>query len=364
MVGKTAWETLPALQEFDVEAPMLDAIRQRFVIKELEGASAGARQRYWRETFTAYAYLLPATLVLLTFHFLPIFYAFFISLNKWGILQERFVGLANYINLLKDADFWQSLYVTVWFVIGTVPVSLALSLLVAVLLFRNIGGRGIFRTLYFLPNITSVVAAGVVWSWIFNVNYGVLNFLLEKVGIEKLQWLQEPRGIFEVIANRMGMDVAGVPTALLGPSVAMLAIIIMTIWSSIGFNMIIFLAGLGNISKDVYEAARIDGASEGQVFWKVTLPLLSPTTFFLLVISVIRSFQAFNQIYAMTIRNGPAGGPLNTTRTVTVYVINTAFLGGNPKMGYASAGAFILFGIILLLTIIQFRSAEGRVQYE
>ena len=343
---------------------MLDAVRRRFVLKELEGASAAARRRYWRDTLTAYMYLFPATLILLTFHFLPIFYAFFISLNKWGILQERFVGLGNYINLLSDKEFWQSLSVTVWFVIGTVPVGLAISLVVAVLLFQNIRGRGIFRTLYFLPNITSVVAAGVVWSWIFNVNYGVLNFLLEKVGIDKLSWLQEPRGIFEVVANRMGLDVAGVPNVLLGPSVAMLAIIIMTIWSSIGFNMIVFLAGLGNISRDVYEAARIDGANERQVFWGITIPLLSPTTFFLLVISVIRSFQAFNQIYAMTIRNGPAGGPLNTTRTVTVYVINTAFLGGNPKMGYASAAAFILFAIILLLTVIQFRSAEGRVQYE
>ncbi len=343
---------------------MLDAVRRRFVLKELEGASVAARQRYWRDTFTAYLYIFPATLILLTFHFLPIFYAFFISLNKWGILQERFVGLSNYINLLKDENFWQSLSVTVWFVIGTVPVGLALSLIVAVLLFQNMRGRGLFRTLYFLPNITSVVAAGVVWSWIFNVNYGVLNFILEKIGVEKLRWLQEPRGVFEVLANRMGMDVAGVPNWLLGPSVALLAIIIMTIWSSIGFNMIIFLAGLGNISRDVYEAARIDGASERQVFWGITIPLLSPTTFFLLVISIIRSFQAFNQIYAMTIRNGPAGGPLDTTRTVTVYVINTAFLGGNPKMGYASAAAFILFGIILLLTIIQFRSAEGRVQYE
>jgi multiple sugar transport system permease protein len=347
-----------------VEAQMLAAVRRRFVVKELQGARPEARQRYWRETFTAYLYLLPATLILLTFHFLPIFYAFFVSLNKWGILQERFVGLQNYINLLQDADFWQSLSVTVWFVIGTVPVALALSLLVAVLLFQNIKGRGIFRTLFFLPNITSVVAAGVVWSWIFNVNYGVLNFVLEKIGIEKLKWLQEPRGLFEVIANRLGMDVSAVPNFLLGPSVAMVAIIIMTVWYSIGFNMIIFMAGLGNISKDVYEAARIDGGNEWQVFWRITLPLLSPTTFFLLVISIIRSFQAFNQIYTMTMRNGPAGGPMNTTRTVTVYVINTAFLGGSPKLGYASAAAFILFGIILLLTVIQFRTAEGRVQYE
>jgi multiple sugar transport system permease protein len=343
---------------------MLASVRRRFTVKDLEGASSGARRRYWRESVTAYAYILPATVILLIFHFLPIFYAFFISLNKWGILQERFIGLQNYTNLLRDSDFWQSLAVTVWFVIGTVPIGLALSLIVAVLLFQNIKGRGIFRTLFFLPNITSVVAAGVVWSWIFNVQYGVLNYLLEKIGVERLKWLQEPRGLFEVLATRMGFDISSLPDFLLGPSVAMVAIIIMTIWYSIGFNMIIFMAGLGNISRDVYEAARIDGASERALFWRITLPLLSPTTFFLLVISIIRAFQAFNQIYAMTIRNGPAGGPLNTTRTVTVYVINQAFLGGNPKLGYASAAAFILFGIILLLTIIQFRSAEGRVQYE
>jgi len=343
---------------------MLAGVRRRFAIADLEGASAGARRRYWRETFTAYLYLLPATLILATFHFLPIFYAFFISLNKWTIIQERFLWFENYVRLLQDPDFWQSLAVTLWFVIGTVPVALALGLLVAVLLFQNIRGRGIFRTLFFLPNITSVVAAGVVWGWIFNVQYGVLNFFLEKIGIEKLGWLQEPRGLFEVIANRLGIEVTGVPGWMLGPSVALLAIIIMTIWYSLGFNMIVFLAGLGNVNRELYEAARIDGANERQLFWRITLPLLSPTTFFLLVISIIRAFQAFNQIYAMTIRNGPAGGPMNMTRTVTVYVINTAFLGGNPKLGYAAAAAFILFGIILLLTIIQFRSAEGRVYYE
>jgi len=240
-------------------------------------------------------------------------------------------------------------------------VALALSLGVAVLLFQNIKGRGIFRTVYFLPNITSVVAAAIVWGWIFNSQYGVLNYFLELIGIPPQKWLLEPYGIFALVAKNWGITLSGLAA---GPSLALVSIIIMTIWSSLGFNMIIFLAGLGNISKELHEAARIDGANEWQVFSRITFPLLSPTTFFLLIISIIRSFQAFNQIYAMTIRNGPAGGPLDTTRTITVYVVNTAFLAGNPKMGYAAATAFVLFAIILLLTVLQFRTAEGRVVYE
>lgn len=331
------------------------------LFKDLEGLSGAARKKYWQETGTAYLYLLPATVIIALFHFLPIFYAFYVSLNKWGILRERFVGLDNYIRLATDPDFWKALTVTIWFVIGTVPLALALSLAVAVLLFQNIKGRGIFRTIYFLPNITSVVAAAVVWGWIFNGQYGVLNYFLELIGIPPQKWLLEPYGIFALVARNWGLTLTGFAA---GPSLAMVSIIIMTIWSSLGFNMIIFLAGLGNISRELHEAARIDGANEWQVFSRITFPLLSPTTFFLLIISIIRSFQAFNQIYAMTIRNGPAGGPLDTTRTITVYVVNKAFLAGNPQMGYAAAAAFGLFAIILLLTVLQFRTAEGRVIYE
>jgi len=343
-----------------VGAGLLTRIRAT-LFGDLIGLSAKARQRYWQETLEAYLFLLPATVIIALFHFLPIFYAFYVSLNKWTIIQERFIGLDNYVRLLRDVEFWQSLGVTIWFVLGTVPTSLVLGLIVAVLLFQNIRGRGIFRTLYFLPNITSVVAAAVVWGWIFNTQYGVFNYFLELVGLPALRWLQEPRGLFELMAEPLGMTL---PSWASGPSLALCAITIMTIWSSVGFNMIIFLAGLGNIPRELYEAARMDGATEWEVFRRITLPLLSPTTFFLLIISVIRAFQAFNQIYTMTIRNGPAGGPLNTTRTVTVYIINTAFLGGNPKIGYASAAAFILFFIILGLTVLQFRTAEGRVYYD
>jgi multiple sugar transport system permease protein len=333
------------------------------LFRETAGLSEGARKRYWRESFTAYLYLVPATVILTLFHFFPIFYAFYVSLNKWSILQERFLGLSNYVQLVQDSEFWQSLVVTIYFAIGTVPLTLILSLFVAVLLFQNIVGRGIFRTVYFLPNITSVVAAAVVWGWIFNPQYGVINYFLNKIGWPSQRWLVEPTGIFELIGVK-GLHLTSFPSWAAGPSLALVSIMIMTIWAGIGFNMIIYLAGLGNIPKELYEAARIDGANEWQVFRKITLPLLSPTTFFLLVISTIRSFQAFNQIYTMTIRNGPAGGPLNTTRVVTVLIYNLAFGGGIPKMGYAAAAAFILFGIILALTILQFRVAEQRVHYE
>jgi multiple sugar transport system permease protein len=331
------------------------------LFKDTVGLTPGAKRRYWSETLAAYLYLLPAILIIVTFHFFPIFYAFFISLNKWSILQERFVGLQNYARLLWDPDLWNSLLVTIWYALGTVPFALAISLFIAILLFQNIQGRGIFRTVYFLPNITSVVAAAVVWGWVFNAQYGVINYFLELIGLKPLQWILEPTGVFKMFLENLGLNV---PEWAGGPSLALVAVMIMTIWSAIGFNMIIYLAGLGNISRELNEAARIDGATEWQVFRKITFPLLSPTTFFLLVVSVIRSFRAFDGIYAMTTRNGPAGGPLNTTRTVTVYIYNTAFGAGNPKMGYAAAAAFILMAVVLILTIVQFRYVGEKVHYE
>jgi len=312
------------------------------------------RQRFWLRSAQAYLYLLPALLIIGGFHFLPIFYAFYISLHKWEIVRERFIGLENYIDLIQDKDFGQSLVVTLYYVIGTVPLGLAVSLAVALLLFRNLKGTGIYRTIYFLPNVTSVVAAAVVWSWIFNPQqYGVLNYLLSLIGVQPQPWLLESNGIFKLLFQKIGV---ALPDWAGGPSLALVCIVIMSIWSSLGFNMIVFLAGLGSIPKELQEAARIDGASEWSVFWKVTFPLLSPTTFFLLIISTIRAFQAFNQIFVMT-----NGGPLNTTRTITVYIFKTFY--ESTRIGYGAAIAFALFAIILVLTLVQFKAIGARVYY-
>jgi multiple sugar transport system permease protein len=309
-----------------------------------------------REALAAALFLLPAGLVLVTFQFLPIFYAFYISLHRWGLIREAFVGLENYRDLLHDAEFWRSLVNTLWFVLGTVPLGIGISLGLALLLFGELKARGFFRTLYFLPYITSTVAAALAWSWIYNANYGVLNFFLNKLGITSLKWLVEPTGIFKMMLGRAGDHL---PAWAQGPSLTLAAIIVMTIWNTLGFNLIVYMAGLGAVSKEFQEAARIDGASEWKVFRHVTWPLLTPTTFFLLIINTIRSFQAFNQIYVMPSPN--PGGPLGTTQVVTVYVFKTFY--SQTRMGYGSAVAFALFLIILALTLVQFRLAREKITY-
>lgn len=314
------------------------------------------RGRFWRDTGLAYLYLLPAFAVILVFHLLPVFYAFWVSLHTWGIAQGRFLGAANYERLLTDPQFLNALGVTVWFVLGTVPVEIAFALLIACLLFQPIRARGLYRTVYFLPYVTSAVAAAAVWTWIFNPQYGILNAALGALGVPAQKWLQEPSGVFELIAGAWGI---ALPDWAAGPSLALVAICIFTIWQGLGFDVVIFLAGLGNIARDLYEAGRIDGASERQLFRHITLPLLSPTTFFLIVIGTIRAFQSFNQVYVMSVDR--RGGPLGTTELLTVFIYNTFY--GSTRLGYASAAAFILFAIILLLTLIQLRYLGRRVEY-
>lgn len=317
----------------------------------------GVSRRRAQEYLLALLYLLPAALVLFVFHLLPIFFAFVISLHKWSIIPEGYVGLENYSKLLSDERFWKSLGVTVWYAVLTVPTSLALGLAVAWLLFQKLAARGLYRTLYFLPYVTSVVAAAFVWSWIFNANYGVANLILTRLGFGPLQWLQEPTGIFQLVLGSYGVSV---PDWAAGPSLALIAVVVLSVWSSLGFNMVLFLAGLGGIPREMQEAARIDGATEWGVFRHITLPLLSPTTFFLLIVSTIRTFQAFSQIYAMT--GGSDGPPLGTTQTVTLYLFWNFNV--RSQLGYGSAVAFALFAIILALTALQFRIGRERVVFQ
>lgn len=309
-----------------------------------------------QEALGAAVFLLPAGAVLLAFHILPIFYAFFISLHQWGLIREEFVGLENYRTLLVDAEFRQSLVVTVWFVLGTVPLGIGISLALALLLFGELRARGLFRTIYFLPYVTSVVAAALAWSWIYNPQYGILNYLLTSADLPAQRWLLDPTGVFQLLLGGAGMTL---PAWAQGPSLALVSIIAMTIWNTLGFNIVIFLAGLGGVSRELQEAARIDGAGDVAVFRHVIWPLLTPITFFLLIVNTIRAFQAFNQIYVMT--QPDPGGPLNTTQVVTVYVFKTFY--ERTNMGYGAAMAFGLFLIILTLTLLQFRLAKDRVSY-
>lgn len=313
-----------------------------------------ARRRFLRENVSAFFFLLPALAIIGVFHVFAIFYAFFISLHKWSVLNEGYVGLQNYAALIHDADFRQAIGVTFWYVVGTVPAGLMIALAVAVLLFRPIRARGFYRTLFFLPYVTSLVAAAAVWQWMYNPDYGVINGLLQHFGVPQgtPRWLGEQRGIFEMALGGMGIHT---PAWAAGPSLALVSIIIMSIWSSLGFNIIVYLAGLGGIPTELQEAARVDGASEWQVFRSVTLPMLSPTTFFLVVIASIRAFQAFNQIYMMSAPNDP------TTRTLTMFIFQTFYQSTRP--GYGAAAAVALFAILLVLTAAQMRIGQERVTY-
>jgi multiple sugar transport system permease protein len=323
----------------------------------MRASSPVRRRRILFENVQAWAFLFPALLALGVFQFFPAFFAFYISLFRWEIVQGPFRGLENYASVLfgaKSETFLSSLGTTLTYVLFTVPFEMAIALGIAVVLFRPLRARGLYRTAYFLPYITSTVAAAVVFTWIFNPNYGLINWILNGVGIPSQRWLDEPRGAIELAAGAFGWTV---PDWAAGPSMALLSVCIFTVWHYIGYMVVIFLAGLGSISSEYYEAARIDGATEGQLFRHITLPLLSPTTFFVLIIATVGALKAFNQIYVMT-----RGGPLDTSRVVSMEIFRTFFQRGD--FGVGSAMAFILVGIILLLTLFQFRVVGRRVHYE
>ncbi len=319
--------------------------------------AARAEQSWWVR-LGPFRYLLPALLIIVPFRLVPILYAFGVSFTDWNMGGfQRWVMLDNYRNLLADPLFWQSLLNTLWYVLGTVPTTLFLSLGAAMLLNRKLRARGFYRTLYYLPVVTSMVAISMVWKWIFHPRVGLANYLLGMIGVDPLSWLEEPRGILTVMLERIGFDA---PAWMGGPSLALCAIMITGIWKGLGYNIVIFLTGLQNIPESYYEAARIDGAGPWHQFRSVTWGLLSPTTFYVLLMSTIVSFQVFGQIYMMTT---PPGGPLGATNVIVFFLYQKGFT-GLFRSGDASAVAFILFVIILALTLIQRRYGEARVHYQ
>jgi multiple sugar transport system permease protein len=305
-----------------------------------------------RRTGVALLFLAPSLVVIGTFHFFPIFYAFYISLRNWGLADRGLVWFRNYNDALHTHAFWQSLGTTLYYTLGTVPVTMALACLIAYLLYQKVRFLGVFRTLYFLPFVTSTVAAASVWLWIFDPRAGIANTLLGHLGVGRQRWMQEPEGIVRLLGSIVHLSVPGL---LQGPSLALVAVMIVTIWHQLGFQVVIFLVGLGNIPTETYEAARMDGAGERQVFFRVTLPQLAPTFVFITIISTIAAFQAFNEIYIMSGNSnvGGAGGPLRTTQTVMVNVYNQFQV--NHRLGYGSAIAFLLFGLIMAMTLVQLR---------
>jgi len=304
-----------------------------------------------------YLFVLPALLVVAIFRLWPIIQAARISMFRWSIAGPlEFIGLKNYLRILNDPRFFQSLGNTFWYVLGTVPFTIALAVFFALLLNRRMGGRGVYRTIYYLPMVTSIVAISVVWKWIFNPDRGLVNAVLSGFGIHGLKWLNDSRGLFDLLLSPLGIHAQGF---LAGPSLALTTLIIMAVWHGLGYCIIIVLAGLQNVPRSYYEAARIDGCRGWNLFRHVTLPQISPTIYFLLVTQSIVAFNAFTPVFVMT---QPSGGPLGSTSLVVYYLYEQSFRFWN--LGYANAIAFTLFILIFFVTRFQKRFLEQRVHYE
>jgi multiple sugar transport system permease protein len=281
-----------------------------------------------REMIEAYLYLLPTFVGLILFSLGAIVVSVGISFTDWDILQPpHWVGLSNYVRLFSTPLNWQVFGNTLSYTGVIVPVGTALALGLALALNRGLRGIVLLRSLYFLPVISSTVAVALVWGWLYNQQFGLINYLLSVVGITGPAWLADTR-------------------------TAMPAVIIMSIWKGLGYNMVIFLAGLQGIPRELYEAAAIDGAGAWAQFRYVTLPLVSPTTFFVVVLSTIAAFQVFDQTYVMT-----GGGPAYSTTTLALFIYQNAFQWFH--MGYAAALSYVLFAAVAVVTLVQFR-VQGR----
>lgn len=283
------------------------------------------RQPFWNNTkYVPYLYILPNMLLFVVFMIIPLLMSGYYSLTKWsGMEKPKFIGLRNYIALFQDNVFLLSVWNTFKFTLLTVPPLVVLALFFAVFLNRKMRFRGFFRSAIYMPAVVSMVAAGMVFLWMFNSQIGLINHVIENLGGSAIDWSNDPK-------------------------YAMTMIVVSTLWCRIGYNMVIYIAGLQGISPDYYEAATIDGASRWQQFRHITMPLLRSSHVFILITCVIYSFKSFDLIYVMT-----KGGPLNATKTLVVYIYNSAFQ--SNQFGPASAAGIVLFLILLVFTVLQIR---------
>jgi multiple sugar transport system permease protein len=302
-----------------------------------------------RQARTAWLFLTPGLLLFFLFVLIPVLAAFYLSFCRYDIIHSpTWIGAGNYSRIAEDIGnrgvFYLSLRNTAQYALGTIPVGMALALGLALLLNAGLRGITIYRTIYYLPVVTSLVAVSLVWMWIYDPNYGLLNHFLQLLS--------------RTVSAIIGREVMVPPqTWLADPGQAMPAIIAMSIWRGLGYNMVIYLAGLQSIPSHLYEAATIDGATPWQRFRSITWPLLKPTTAFILIVSVIGASQVFAQVYVMT-----NGGPNNATTVIVHQIFQNAF--SFMKMGYASAMAFVLFGLIFVMSLINLRLLRGgEVEY-
>lgn len=287
-----------------------------------------------QEHRAALGFLLPSFILFAVFDGLAVLVSLGLSFTKWNLFNAvHFAGLANYGFLFRDPVFHKVFMNTVLFVIGTVPVQMVMSLAIALLLNMRVPGRPVFRLMYFLPVVTQPVAVALAWSWLFNSNYGLINSVLTGLGlVHPPGWLNSTHW-------------------------ALPAVMIVAIWQQVGYSMVLFLAGLQSIPQELYDAGEIDGAVGWNRLRYLTLPMLSPTTFFILIISVIFSFQVFDLTFIMT-----NGGPANATNTIVFDIYQNAFV--FYRMGVATAVAWVLFFLIFVFTLIQYRLQRVWVFYE
>ncbi|MDF2724554.1 MAG: sugar transporter permease [Paenibacillus sp.] len=282
-----------------------------------------------------WGYLMTAPLVLgmLLFYVWPVIQTFYYTFTEWGSFGNyTWTGLDNYKRLFVDPQFYSALRNTVMYVLLTVPAEIGIAIVLAVLLNQKIRGQTVYRVIYFLPVVTMPAAVAMVWRWLYNGDYGLINYLLSLIGIKGPGWLTDPR-------------------------FALYAVVLVIIWSSIGYKVILFLSGLQGIGASYYEAAQIDGAGAVRQFFNITLPLLTPTIFFVSVMSLISSFQLFDLIYMMV---GEIG--IEATQTVVYLFYKYAFM--MSEKGYAATVATVLFVIILAVTVLQLYGQKKWVHYE
>lgn len=304
--------------------------------KLADAVSVDYRRKVFKKHITGYLFIGPNLLGFLLLTFLPVIFSLFVSFTDWNIFKGlkgmKFVGLQNYINMFQDLWFTSSIWNNVLYAIGTIPVILILALFTAVILNDRVYGKNIIRTMFFMPYISNIVAISAIWLMLYNPSYGPINQFLMTLGVKNPpNWIASTRW-------------------------ALPSVMIMSIWGGIGYNAVIYLAGLQGIPKELYESAEIDNANWWKKLRHITIPMLSPTTFFLLVTNIISSFQVFGQINIMT-----QGGPGRATTVIAYYIYLSGFR--YYKMGYAASMAWFLFITIFVITLLQWKGQKKWVNY-
>ena len=293
------------------------------------------RQLDWHPI--AFVFIAPALLLFLIFIFVPLFASLYLSFTQYNVLHPpQWVGLENFRQLLfHDPRFWKAFRNTVCYVVGVVPIGISTALLLAAALEELARGKQLFKVLYFIPTVTSVVAIAAVWKWLFaGEKFGLINYGLIQLGLKPVDWLLSPTWILP-------------------------AIMIMSIWAGLGYNLVFFSAGISTIPQTLYEAAKVDGANWWGRFWNVTVPMLRPTLVFVVVMAVINSFQVFDQVYIMTAGTSEGtGGVLDSGLTLVSYLYEQGFV--RFRMGYASAIAYLIFGCVFGLTLVNIRMLRSK----